>query len=224
MSGIVFDIIGTVLIVGGVTLMAQAVGLVQGGYARRVGDSLEKLAAEVRGCTRCRLADERTHAVPGHGDPGADLMLVGEAPGAREDASGLPFQGLGGRFLDRQLAAVGVARDQVFVTSANKCRPPRNRTPKPDEIAACAGYLDRQLALVAPRVVLAMGGTAAARLHPQARGRALKVGEVRGVPVPLSAGRTLVVTYHPAAAMRFPAQREPFATDLAQAAHLAGLA
>jgi uracil-DNA glycosylase family 4 len=189
-----------------------------------VGDSLELLAGEVRACTRCRLAAERRHAVPGHGDPHAALLLVGEAPGAKEDATGLPFQGLGGRFLDRQLAAVGVGRNQVFITSANKCRPPGNRAPKPDEIAACAGYLDRQLALIRPRVVLAMGGTAAARLHPGGDGRTLKVSAVRGSPIPLREGRTLLVTYHPAAAMRFPAQREPFAADLAQAARLAGLA
>ncbi len=83
-------------------------------------------------------------------------MLVGEAPGAKEDASGLPFQGLGGRFLDRALGELGVGREQVFVTSVNKCRPPRNRVPKPDEVAACSGYLQRQLALIGPRVVLAM--------------------------------------------------------------------
>lgn len=186
-------------------------------------DSLDQVAAEVRHCYRCRLADSRTHAVPGHGDPRAPLMLVGEAPGAREDETGLPFQGLAGRFLDRSLAALGVDRERVFITSGNKCRPPRNRKPLPDEIVACAGYLDRQLALVAPRIVLAMGGTAAARLHPEAGGRAVKVGDVRGLPVPLGPDRALLVTYHPAAAMRFPAQRQPFADDLADAVRLAGL-
>jgi len=187
-------------------------------------DSLELVAAQVRGCVRCRLAETRTHAVPGDGDPAAVLMLVGEAPGAKEDATGLPFQGLGGRFLDRQLAAVGVAREQVYVTSVNKCRPPGNRNPRPDEVAACAGYLDRQTALVRPRVILAMGGTAASRLHPESRGRGVKVGALRGLPVPLGPDRSLVVTYHPAAAMRFPAQREPFAADLATAVRLSGLA
>lgn len=186
-------------------------------------DSLDLVAAQVRDCTLCRLAESRTHAVPGNGDPCAPLMLVGEAPGAKEDATGLPFQGLGGRFLDRQLEAVGVGRHQVFVTSGNKCRPPRNRKPRPDEVAACAGYLDRQLALIAPRVVLAMGGTAASRLHPESRGRPVKVGELRGLPIALGPEQVLLVTYHPAAAMRFPAQREPFATDLAEAARLSGL-
>lgn len=185
-------------------------------------DSLELVAAEVSVCTRCRLAESRTNAVPGHGDPLARLMLVGEAPGAREDATGLPFQGLAGRFLDRALAELGVARERVFITSGNKCRPPKNRTPRPDEIAACAGYLDRQLALVGPRVVLAMGGTAAARLHPEAA-RTVRVGDLRGIPVPLGPDRALVVTYHPAAAMRFPAQREPFLSDLTDAVRLAEL-
>jgi DNA polymerase len=186
-----------------------------------VGDSLDLVAGEVRGCTRCRLAETRTHAVPGDGDPAARLLLVGEAPGAKEDATGLPFQGAGGRFLDRQLAELGVARGQVYLTSVNKCRPPRNRVPRADEIAACAGYLDRQLALVRPRVVLAMGGTAAGRLLPEGGGRPVKVGELRGLPVPLGPDRVLVVTYHPAAAMRFPAQRQPFADDLAEAVRLA---
>jgi uracil-DNA glycosylase len=172
---------------------------------------------------RCRLAESRTHAVPGHGDPRAPLMLVGEAPGAREDATGLPFQGLAGRFLDRSLAALGVDREQVFITSGNKCRPPNNRTPRPDEIAACAGYLDRQLALISPRVVVALGGTAAGRLHPEAGGRPLRIAEVRGLPVPLGPDRALLITYHPAAAMRFPAQRQPFADDIAAAVRLAGL-
>jgi uracil-DNA glycosylase len=150
-------------------------------------------------------------------------MLIGEAPGAREDETGLPFQGMGGRFLDCELAALHLSRERVFITSVNKCRPPKNRTPRPDEVAACAGYLDRQFALIRPVVVLAMGGTAAGRLHPEADGRPLKVGALRGLPIPLGPERALLVTYHPAAAMRFPAQREPFRADLTQAARLAGL-
>lgn len=187
------------------------------------GDTLDEVAAEVRGCTLCRLAESRTQAVPGAGKPDAELMLVGEAPGRTEDEVGLPFQGMAGRFLDARLTAVGVAREDVFVTSVNKCRPPNNRNPRRDEMAACAPYLDRQLRLIAPRVVLAMGGTAAARLHPEAGGRAVKVGEFRGQVYPLGPEQVLVVTYHPAAAMRFPAQRQPFADDLEQAARLAGL-
>jgi len=150
-------------------------------------------------------------------------MLVGEAPGAREDQTGLPFQGMSGRFLDRCLGELGLGRDRVFITSVNKCRPPGNRVPKRDEMAACAGYLDRQMVLIRPAVVLAMGGPAAGRLHPEALGRPLNVTELRGLPIPLGPDRALVITYHPAAAMRFPARRDPFRADLAQAASLAEL-
>ena len=186
-------------------------------------DSLDEIAGEVRGCTLCRLAESRTQAVPGAGKLDADLMLVGEAPGRTEDEVGLPFQGMAGRFLNAALADLGLSRDEVFVTSVNKCRPPNNRNPRRDEMAACAPYLDRQLALIRPTVVLAMGGTAAARLHPEAGGRAVKVADLRGQVHPLGPEQALVVTYHPAAAMRFPAQREPFAHDLARAARLACL-
>ena len=186
-------------------------------------DSLERVAAEVRGCPKCRLAATRTQAVPGSGKPDADLVLIGEAPGRTEDEVGQPFQGMSGKFLNRSLADLGLTREDVFVTSVNKCRPPRNRNPRRDEIAACAGYLDRQMALIQPLVVLAMGGTAAARLHPEAKGTTVKVAELRGQIFPLAPERALVVTYHPAAAMRFPKQRQPFLDDLERAARLACL-
>ena len=188
-----------------------------------MNDSLDDVAVEVRGCTLCRLAQTRTQAVPGAGNPATPLTLVGEAPGRTEDEVGLPFQGMSGRFLNTALAALGVTRDDVFVTSVNKCRPPRNRNPRTDEIAACAPYLDRQLDLIAPAVVLAMGGTAAARLHPEVFGASAKVAVLRGQVHPLGPDRALIVTYHPAAAMRFPAQRQPFLDDLRQAVVLAGL-
>lgn len=186
-------------------------------------DSLDRVAAEVRGCPRCRLAQTRTHAVPGAGKADADLLLVGEAPGRTEDEVGLPFQGMAGKFLNQSLAGLGLTRDDVFTTSVNKCRPPRNRNPRRDEIAACAPYLDRQIDLIRPLVVLAMGGTAAARLHPDAAGSVVKVAELRGQVIPLGPDRALLVTYHPAAAMRFPKQRQPFVDDLERAARLAGL-
>lgn len=186
-------------------------------------DSLEQIAAEVRGCTLCRLAQTRTQAVPGAGRRDADLMLVGEAPGATEDAVGLPFQGLSGRFLDRALGALGLSRDDVFVTSGNKCRPPRNRNPRRDEMTACAPYLDRQIALIKPTVILAMGGTAATWLHPESGGKPVRVADLRGQVYPLGPEQALLVTYHPAAAMRFPAQRQPFLDDLEAAARTACL-
>ena len=186
-------------------------------------DTLAEVAREVRGCTRCRLSLTRRHAVPGEGEADAALLLVGEAPGRTEDGIGLPFQGLSGRFLDGALAAAGVDRGDVFITAVAKCRPPGNRNPRRDEIAACAGYLDRQLVLVAPRVVLAMGATAAARLHPESAGPRTRVGDLRGQVVPLGPDQALIVTFHPASAMRFPARRQPFHDDLQRAAALAGL-
>lgn len=184
-------------------------------------DSLEQVGAEVRGCTVCRLSLTRTQAVPGAGRPDADLLLVGEAPGRTEDEVGLPFQGMAGRFLNQALEGLGLTRNDVYVTSVNKCRPPGNRNPRRDEIAACADYLDRQMALIEPMVVLAMGGTAAARLHTEARGQAVKVAQLRGQIHPLGPEQALVVTYHPASAMRFPKQRQPFLDDLERAARLA---
>ena len=174
-------------------------------------------------CVRCRLAESRTHAAPGAGDPAAVLLLVGEAPGRREDETGLPFQGMAGRFLDATLAQLGLRRDDgIYIASVNKCRPPKNRAPKSDEIAACAPYLDRQIALLQPQVIFAMGATAALRLHPEP-GRPVNVTALRGLPVPLGPQRALVVSYHPAAAMRFPDRRQPFTDDLRAAAQMAGL-
>jgi uracil-DNA glycosylase len=186
-------------------------------------DTLERIAAQVRACPRCRLSESRTHAVPGEGPAGAGLMLVGEAPGATEDRTGRPFQGASGRFLDAALGELGVSRGEVFVTSPVKCRPPRNRTPRVDELNACASYLSRQIALVAPRVILAMGATAALRLHPEDLPHGVRVADLRGSPAPLGPEQALVVTFHPAAAMRFPARRAPFTDDLAMACRLAGL-
>lgn len=186
-------------------------------------DSLTRVAEQVRGCVRCRLSGSRTQAVPGEGPAHVSLVLVGEGPGATEDATGRPFQGAAGRYLDAALAELGASRASVFVTSAVKCRPPGNRTPRSDEIGACASYLDRQMALLDPRVVLAMGGTAAARLHPDLPPGPVRVADLRGSAVPLGPERLLMVTYHPAAARRFPARRAPFHDDLAAVCRLAGL-
>ncbi|HUE95039.1 MAG TPA: uracil-DNA glycosylase [Longimicrobiaceae bacterium] len=185
-------------------------------------DSLARVAGEVRGCQRCRLAATRTNAVPGEGAGDAPLMLVGEAPGAAEDATGRPFQGAAGRHLDAALAEISVDRSALFITSVNKCRPPGNRNPRPDEQAACRSYLERQLTLVSPVVVLAMGCVAARALHPGG-GRSIGIDALRGMRGRLPQGGVVLATYHPAAAMRFPSRRAPFAEDLALACRLAGL-
>ena len=160
----------------------------------------EALRTAAMACTRCRLAEGRKTVVFSDGNPAARLMVVGEAPGAREDATGLPFVGQAGRLLDLMLASVALSRrDSVYICNVLKCRPPGNRNPQPDEIESCAPLLKRQIELVEPEVLLAVGSfaaqwlTAAKKALGKLRGR---VYSYQGVP--------LVVTYHPAALLRNP--------------------
>ncbi len=160
-------------------------------------DELREMAL---GCTRCRLAKERKHVVFADGAPDAELAVVGEAPGANEDATGLPFVGEAGKLLDLMLASVGLSRgESVYICNVLKCRPPGNRNPAPDEIEACAPFLKRQIELVAPRAVLAVGAFAANRLTASQA----SLGKLRG-QVYRYEGVPLVVTYHPAALLRNP--------------------
>ncbi len=160
----------------------------------------ETLRETALSCTRCRLAEGRRHVVFSDGNPAARLMVVGEAPGAREDATGLPFVGQAGKLLDLMLASVSLSRrDSVYICNVLKCRPPGNRNPMPDEIEACARLLKGQIELVAPEVLLAVGSFAAQSLTgttgPLGKLRG-KLYSYRGVP--------LIVTYHPAALLRNP--------------------
>lgn len=159
---------------------------------------LEALEAEVRACHACRLASGRHQAVPGEGAAPAPLLVVGEGPGAREDELGRPFVGRSGQLLDALLAdETGLDRSGLYIANTVKCRPPGNRTPKPDEVEACRGFLARQIHLVDPVVIVALGQSAAAWfLGPGAR-----VGALRGQVLEWQ-GRALVVTYHPSAALR----------------------
>lgn len=160
------------------------------------------------GCTRCRLAKGRKHVAFSDGSPDARLVVVGEAPGAEEDATGLPFVGQAGKLLDLMLGAVGLSRkDSVYICNVLKCRPPGNRNPMPDEIDACAPFLKRQIELVAPGALLAVGAFAANWLVTSqgALGSSqTALGKLRG-QVYRYAGVPLVVTYHPAALLRNPA-------------------
>ncbi|HVR28265.1 MAG TPA: uracil-DNA glycosylase [Thermoanaerobaculia bacterium] len=171
--------------------------------------ALEQLAAEARGCERCDLAQSRTHVVFGCGDPDADLMVIGEGPGAREDRQGLPFVGPAGELLTRILLAIDRPRDRVYIANIVKCRPPQNRDPRPEEVAACRSYLDGQIALVRPRVVVALGRVAAQTLL----GSDLPVGRLRGEWWQIS-GIPLRVTYHPAALLRDPGLKRPTWEDM----------
>lgn len=160
------------------------------------------ILAQVReialGCPRCGLARTRRHVVFGEGPETADVMVVGEAPGADEDASGRPFVGRAGRLLDLMLAAAGFSRERVYVCNVLKCRPPQNRNPQPDEVEACSPYLMRQVELVQPRLILAFGNFAAQTLL----GTDLSMGKLRRVAGHHFRGIPLVPTYHPSACLR----------------------
>lgn len=185
-------------------------GLVVGAPATlQPWSTLDEIAAVVRTCPKCPLCTTRTLAVPGEGNPEADLMVVGEGPGESEDLSGRPFVGRAGELLDKMLLAIDTPRETVYIANIVKCRPPRNRVPLPDEREACIPYLHRQIALVRPRVILALGGTAAESLLgvKKALGELrLKVHEWNGIP--------LVVTYHPAALLRNPNWKRPAWDDV----------
>lgn len=161
--------------------------------------ALRELAALASACTRCRLEEGRTHVVFGDGSPTADVVVVGEAPGQEEDRRGLPFVGRAGKLLDLLLLAVGLPRKSVYICNVLKCRPPQNRNPLADEVEACADYLQRQLEIIRPRVLLAVGKFAAQSLA----GSQDAIGRLRG-RIHAYRGTPLVVTYHPAYLLRSP--------------------
>jgi DNA polymerase len=171
--------------------------------------SLDAVAQLVASCTKCRLCEGRRHTVPGEGPPDARLVVVGEGPGRVEDETGRPFVGPAGELLTKILAAIDLPRQRVFICNVVKCRPPENRVPQYDEIAACVPYLFHQLDLLKPAVIIAMGGTAAQTLlnTKQSLG-ALRnqVHRFRGIPV--------IVTYHPAALLRNPNWKKPTWDDV----------
>ena len=166
-------------------------------------------------CTRCELASSRTQTVFGVGNRNADWLIIGEAPGAEEDRRGEPFVGRAGKLLDEMLRAVGQSRESVFIANILKCRPPNNRDPKPAEAAACRDYLQRQIALVQPKIILAVGKIAAQNLlgsdEPVGQMRE-KAHDYNGIP--------LVVTYHPAYLLRSPSQKRKSWRDLCLASRL----
>jgi uracil-DNA glycosylase family 4 len=180
---------------------------------RRV--ALEAIAAEVRDCTRCRLHAGRTRAVPGEGNPSTEVVFVGEGPGFNEDKQGRPFVGRAGDLLVKLLASIGWRREDVFITNIVKCRPPDNRDPEPDEIAACAPYLTRQLEVLDPAVVVTLGRFSMARFMPGVR-----ISQAHGTVRPADPGTgardaLVLAMYHPAAALRTPAIERESYTDAA---------
>jgi len=171
--------------------------------------SLEEIAEKVRKCTRCSLYKTATNGVAGEGDPKAKLVCVGEAPGAKEDATGRPFVGQAGQLLTKILEAIDLTREQVFICNVLKHRPPGNRNPLPEEVEACSPYLIRQLELSEPKVIVAFGTFAAQTLLQTKAG----IGQLRGL-VHRYHGIPLIVTYHPAALLRNPAWKRPTWEDV----------
>ena len=170
---------------------------------------LAPLAAAVASCTRCDLCRSRTNTVFGTGNPAARLFFVGEGPGADEDLRGEPFVGAAGQLLDRIIAAMGLAREDVYIANIVKCRPPENRAPHPGEVGACLPYLEEQIAIVAPEILVALGATAARTLL----GSELSIGRLRG-RFHEYRGIPLMPTYHPAYLLRNPADKRKVWEDI----------
>ena len=169
------------------------------------------LRQQVMACTQCALHETRTQAVFGVGNPQAELLIIGEAPGADEDRQGEPFVGRAGQLLNEMLLAVGMRRESVYIANILKCRPPNNRDPKPEEAAACVGYLYRQITLIQPKLILALGRIAAQRLLQTDT----PLGRLRQQRHVLAQTQTpLIVTYHPAYLLRSPLDKRKAWQDL----------
>src|SRR5215472_14467618 len=172
---------------------------------------LGRVAAEVRVCTKCDLHLNTHNGVPGEGDPHAEVMFIGEAPGFHEDRQGRPFVGPAGAFLNELLASVGLDRGTVFITNVVKHRPPENRDPLPEEISACSDYLTRQIEAINPKVIVTLGRFSMARFFPTAR-----IGQIHG-QAKLLDGRLVVCMYHPAAALHRAELRQTVIDDFKRA-------
>ena len=159
-------------------------------------DSINNISGEVIACTRCRLCETRRNAVPGEGSVTATVMFVGEAPGEQEDIQGRPFVGAAGKLLTELLASIGLHREDVYITNVVKCRPPKNRPPRKDEVASCKPYLERQFSLIAPRIICPMGNSAIHSLMESEK----SVTDLHGIPLEKD-GVTYFPMYHPAAAL-----------------------
>jgi uracil-DNA glycosylase family 4 len=177
--------------------------------------ALEAFAAETSSCTRCRLSQGRTQVVFGVGNPEAELMFVGEAPGFHEDKQGYPFVGSAGKLLDQLLGRIGLTRSDVYIANVLKCRPPGNRDPQPDEIEACESHLFRQIELIEPKLIATLGNFATKLLS----GKPLGITRVHGRPQDAVLGGrpvTLYPIYHPAAALYTPAMLKTLEEDFAR--------
>jgi uracil-DNA glycosylase len=195
--------------------VAEALGLPEelSSPAQRVDDSSmspwDALTAEAHNCTACKLAGTRTNVVFGVGNPNADLMFIGEAPGRDEDLQGEPFVGRAGQLLTDIIKAMKLTRDDVYIANVVKCRPPENRNPEPDELDACSPFLQRQVALIQPKVIVALGKFAIQSLS----GKAYSISAVRGQWLDYN-GIKLMPTYHPAYLLRTPSAKKDVWADM----------
>ncbi len=170
---------------------------------------MQQVAAEVAECTRCMLHHSRKRAVPGEGPVDSQIMFIGEGPGFHENEQGRPFVGAAGKFLEELLASIGMSREQVFIGNVVKCRPPNNRDPLPDELAACSGYLDRQIMAINPKVIVTLGRYSMGRFLPNA-----KISAIHGQSFHVK-GRLIVPMFHPAAALHQPSIKPTVEQDFA---------
>ena len=173
-------------------------------------DSLQLVAEEVAKCTKCALHHSRKLTVPGEGPADSEIMLIGEGPGFHENEQGRPFVGAAGNFLEELLASIGFQRSQVFIANVVKCRPPGNRDPHPDELSACSTYLERQIQVINPRVIVTLGRYSMAHFLPNA-----KISQIHGQAVQ-ARGRLIVAMYHPAAALHQRSLKPTIEADFAK--------
>ena len=173
-------------------------------------DSLVVLDTKIRACELCELAHTRKHAVPGSGNVDSNIMFIGEGPGKHEDENGLPFVGAAGKLLDELLQGIDLRREDVYITNIVKCRPPQNRDPNPEEIASCNAYLERQIDLIDPSVIVTLGRFSMARWFPDTR-----ISDIHGVPKRFGS-RVVVPMFHPAAALYNPNKRPVLHEDFSR--------
>jgi DNA polymerase len=179
-------------------------------------EHLDAVASEVIACTKCPLWKSRKNAVPGEGSPTSRMMFIGEAPGALEDAKGEPFVGMAGKFLDTLLSQAGWSREQVFITNVVKCRPPRNRPPKPREIETCTPYLDIQISIIRPKFIVTLGSHSTSYVFSKAMLPFTSITQVRGKTYKttiLGLRLTVFPTFHPASALYNPEYKEILKRD-----------
>ena len=180
--------------------------------SRNKSAELNKIRAEVSICQKCQLSKTRNTTVPGEGKPEAEILFIGEAPGAREDATGIPFCGAAGKFLDEMLASINLQRSDIFITNCVKCRPPENRDPEEEEKLACRPYLDRQFSIINPKLIVCLGRHSTATFLPGAGG----ITALHGKALKRPNGQVYLPLYHPAAALHNGSLRETLISDFAK--------